>query len=247
MTETDDAEYVLELRDVVKEYRGEPPVRALDGVTMLVERGAGVAIVGPSGSGKSTLLNLIGALDRPTSGSVRIAGKEVSDRNDRELSLLRGTSIGFVFQHFNLIDGLDALDNVATALLYQGVSRSERRARAAHALERVGLAARARHRPAQLSGGEQQRVAIARAIVGAPDIVLADEPTGNLDSRTGASILELLAALNGAGATVVTITHDPSVAGRFARRVMLHDGRVVGDDGVPAAAIVQPVAIQVAR
>jgi putative ABC transport system ATP-binding protein len=221
---------VLELQDVVKEYAGEPPVRALDGVTMVVGRGEGVAIVGPSGSGKSTLLNLIGALDRPSSGSVRIAGIEVADRTDRELSQLRGSSIGFVFQHFNLIDGLNALDNVAVALLYRGVARGQRRARAADALRQVGLESRAQHRPSQLSGGEQQRVAIARAIVGAPDLLLADEPTGNLDTTTGGAILDVLAHLNGSGTTVLTITHDLAVAARFGRRVTLRDGGVVGDD-----------------
>jgi putative ABC transport system ATP-binding protein len=222
---------VLELRDVVKEYAGQPPVRALDGVDLAVERGEALAIVGPSGSGKSTLLNLVGALDRPSSGSVRIAGREAAQRNDRELSELRASSIGFVFQHFQLVDGLDAAENVATGLLYRGVGRAERRMRALDALERVGLETRATHRPSQLSGGEQQRVAIARAIVGAPDMVLADEPTGNLDSRTGRAILDLLLSLHAAGVTLVVITHDSAIASRFERVVTLRDGRIVEDTG----------------
>jgi putative ABC transport system ATP-binding protein len=218
---------VLELEDVVKEYPGSPPIRALDGVTLTVEENELLAIVGPSGSGKSTLLNIMGALDSPTEGTVRVAGREIEGRTDKELSRLRADAIGFVFQQFHLLDGLSALDNVATGLLYRGASPKERRARASEALERVGLGHRMTHRPPQLSGGERQRVAIARAIVGRPAIVLADEPTGNLDSRTGAEIIEVLHALHGDGATILVITHDATVAAVMDRSVTLRDGSLV--------------------
>jgi putative ABC transport system ATP-binding protein len=219
----------LELDDVVKEYPGSPPVRALDGVSLEVSEGELVAIVGPSGSGKTTLLHVVGALDAPTSGQVRVAGRAVAGLRDKALSRLRAEAIGFVFQQFHLLEGLSALDNVATGLLYRGVAPGVRRARAAHALEQVGLAQRAHHRPPQLSGGERQRVAIARAIVGEPTIVLADEPTGNLDTQTSGEIIDLLRELHGGGATIVVITHDAGIAASMGRRVMLRDGRIESD------------------
>jgi putative ABC transport system ATP-binding protein len=229
-----ESDVVLALTDVVKEYPGVPPVRALDGVGFSVRRGEMVAVVGPSGSGKSTLLHLVGALDRPSAGTVRVAGADVGELSDGELSALRAWRVGFVFQQFHLLDGLTALDNVASGLLYRGVAAGERRERAAEALRRVGLAHRATHRPAHLSGGECQRVAIARAIVGEPAIVLADEPTGNLDSGTGREVLDLFHALHDSGATIVVITHDQGVAAAMPRCVALRDGRVESDTAVAA-------------
>ena len=220
---------VLELEQVTKEYPGSPTVRALLGVSLTVTAGELLAIVGPSGSGKSTLLHIIGTLERPTAGRVRIAGIDAGGLDDRRLAALRARRIGFVFQQFFLAEHQSALDNVADALLYAGVEFAQRRRQAAEALEQVGLGRRARSRPTEMSGGERQRIAIARALVGRPAIVLADEPTGNLDQATGASILELLRELNAQGATILVITHNREIAGQLPRQVEVVDGRIVSD------------------
>jgi putative ABC transport system ATP-binding protein len=220
---------VLELDGVTKVYGEQPPVPALCGVSFSVQRGELVAIVGPSGSGKSTLLHVMGTLERPTSGVIRIDGVDAAQLDDSALSQLRARQIGFVFQQFFLAEHATVRENVADGLLYTGAPVAERYRRADEALERVGLAHRATFKPTKLSGGERQRVAIARALVGRPAIVLADEPTGNLDSATGASIMELIRELNAGGATIVMITHDGGLADRLPRQIRVLDGQVVSD------------------
>jgi putative ABC transport system ATP-binding protein len=220
---------VLDIDDVTKTYPGEPPVQALRGLSLTIGPGELVGIVGPSGSGKTTLLQLMGTLDRPTSGRVRITGLDVATMADDQVTYLRATRIGFVFQQFFLAEHSTVMDNVADGLLYAGVPIGERRQRALDALELVGLAERPHARPTQLSGGQRQRVAIARALVGQPAIVLADEPTGNLDQTTGHAILALVDQLHQAGSTIVVITHDHAIAQRMPRKVELLDGRIVAD------------------
>jgi len=223
------AEQVISLRDVTRIYGGE--LKALDKVSVDIGRDEFVAVVGPSGSGKTTLLNIVGTLDRASAGQVVIDGRDVAALSDDELSALRAHRIGFVFQHFHLAQGISALDNVADGMLYTGIALHERRERAEGALRRVGLTARLAHRPHELSGGEKQRVAIARAVAREPALLLADEPTGALDTRTGASVMELLFGLHEAGTAVVVITHDLSIAAQCRRQVSMRDGCIVADQG----------------
>ena len=223
----------IEAVDVTRSYSlGGTTVAALRGVSLRIEAGEYAAVVGPSGSGKSTLMHLLGLLDRPSTGVIAVGGRDATSLSDSELAALRNQTIGFVFQAFQLLSRTTAVDNVALPLLYRGVGRGERRERAAAALEAVGLADRMRHKPAELYGGEQQRVAIARALVGDPQLLLADEPTGNLDTRTGGEVMEILERLNGEReVAIVLVTHDPEIAGRTHRQIHVRDGLVESDDG----------------
>jgi putative ABC transport system ATP-binding protein len=222
----------LEMRDVVKEYPGHPPVRALDDVSVRIDHGELVAVVGPSGSGKSTLLNVMGTLDRPTSGIVSVDGIDTATLSDKAVAGTRARRIGFVFQQFFLLDGMTAVENVANGLIYQGVPLRERRERSIDALRRVGLGHRLDHSTNHLSGGERQRVAVARALVHNPAFVLADEPTGNLDSRSTAAVMDLIRGLHADGATIVVITHDHDIAESLPRQVSVLDGRIQSDSAL---------------
>ncbi len=224
----------IELREVTKQYPGSPPVTALDRVSVRVSRGEMVAVSGPSGSGKSTMLHVMGTLDNPTSGSVLIEGVDTSVLDDNRLAAIRGRRVGFVFQRFFLLTGVPVIDNVANGLLYAGVARPERRKAAETVLERVGLGARMWHRPEQLSGGETQRVAVARALVHDPAFVLADEPTGNLDSAASRSLMDLFASLHDEGRTIIVITHNDHIASDLPRHLQILDGRIERDTGAPA-------------
>ena len=234
--------HLIELKDVYKIYpMGDETVHALDGVSLSIDQGEFVAIVGSSGSGKSTAMNIIGCLDVPTSGSYHLGGVDVSTMDDDQQAEIRNKMLGFIFQQYNLIPKLSVLENVELPLLYAGVPAEERRERAIHSLERVGLAAKRKHLPSQLSGGQQQRVSIARALAGNPSVILADEPTGALDSRTGREVLGFLKKLNREGDTVVLITHDNSIAVRADRIIRLQDGRIIYDgDAHDPRAVVQP-------
>ncbi|MFT4220883.1 MAG: ABC transporter ATP-binding protein [Microbacterium sp.] len=225
---------VVEVRGASKTYPGPPPTTVLRPTSLRIAPGEQVAVVGPSGSGKSTLLAILGTLDEPSAGAVLVDGRDVAGLRERERCALRAERIGFVFQQFHLMPTLSAVDNVATGLLYSGTRHAERRRRAAEALEAVGLARRLRHRPGELSGGEQQRVAIARALVREPGILFADEPTGALDSATGESVVALLAGIAGRGTAVVVVTHDEQVAARFSRRIRLRDGVATEQRGTAA-------------
>ena len=222
-----DTKTVISINNISKTYKGPPPVKALDEVSLEVNQGDLVAIVGQSGSGKSTLLNMIGLLDSVTAGSIQIEGKDISELSDNELSKFRGEKIGFIFQSFFLLPGLNAQENVAEGLLYQGISRTDRLLKAGEVLEKVGLGDRLTHLPKELSGGQQQRVAIARALVQDPAFVLADEPTGNLDKESGINILNILKDLNNQGKTVIMITHNQEHANMFKKVVELVDGKIV--------------------
>ncbi len=223
---------MIEVRDLRKVYRmGDEEVAALAGVSLTIARGESVAVIGPSGSGKSTLMNILGGLDRPSSGVYRFDGEDVAHFDDDQLADFRRRRIGFIFQSFQLLPRLTALQNVELPMIYAGLGVSERRARAAELLDRVGLGSRKGHRPTQLSGGQQQRVAIARALANGPDLLLADEPTGALDTQTGEDVMTLFAELNREGLTLAIVTHDPEVAEKAARRVSFRDGLIVADDG----------------
>jgi putative ABC transport system ATP-binding protein len=226
-----DATPLLELMGISKRYlMGEVEVRALDDVNLRIARNEYVSFIGPSGSGKTTLMNIVGCLDRPSAGTYLLNGQNVEDMDDNQLAGIRNREIGFVFQNFNLLGRADALHNVMQPLVYRGVPLAERRRLAAAALERVGLGERMDHRPNQLSGGQRQRVAIARALIGDPSILLADEPTGNLDSATAREIMAMFAALHAAGNTIILVTHDPEVAAHARRTVTIRDGRIIGDN-----------------
>ncbi|HIZ83974.1 MAG TPA: ABC transporter ATP-binding protein [Firmicutes bacterium] len=232
---------LLDVKNLYKIYKSGPDeVRALDGVTFSVAQGEMVAVVGASGSGKSTLMNILGCLDAPTKGSYRLDGQEVGRLSDRRLSAIRNRKIGFIFQGFNLVPSLSALENVELPLLYRGIAGKKRRQLAEAALQRVGLSQRMRHRPAELSGGQQQRVAIARAIAARPPMILADEPTGNLDSRAGGQIMAILRELHADGRTVVLITHDDGIAQSVPRRIRMMDGKILEDSGAPAGLGILP-------